>query len=229
MRLDIGRRPTMPATTTRSLRTLSVPAALRRQTLADVERELAADGITLPLHVPDPPAGKSRITKGQQEVLAYERDRAALGLRRAGLTFAQIGVRLACSDSMASRIVKRALRRQAARGDESAEMVMRLELDRLDMMLAVLMPLIEAPVKRPEVMFAAIDRVLKIMVRRAKYLGLDGRPASADPNPTQVARKAILPRISGATLGELTEFRAILSRISARQEAAIQADQDAVK
>jgi hypothetical protein len=208
----------MPATTTRSLRTLGVPPALRRQALAEVERDLAADGITLPLLVPDPPPGKARLTKGQQQVLAHERDRAALGLRRAGLTFAQIGVRLRCSDSMASRIVKRALRRQAARGDESAEVVLRLELDRLDMMLAVLMPQIEPPVRRPEVMFAAVDRVLRIMARRAKYLGLDGRPAAAaEPTPTKVARRTILPKIQGATDEELIQLRAIVSGIHDRQ------------
>jgi hypothetical protein len=94
-----------------------------------------------------------------------EKQRRALELRKAGVTLARIAQELGYKDaSGAYRAICTALDRTLR---EPADAVRDLELERLDKMLFSLeLRLIDGDVQ-------AIDRALKIMDRRAKYLGLD--------------------------------------------------------
>jgi orotate phosphoribosyltransferase-like protein len=91
----------------------------------------------------------------------------ALGLRESGYTYAQIADELGVSEQRAWQLVNRELDRLNAKRAEKASDVQRLEIARLDAMLKGIWD------KAQDGDFAAIDRVLSIMQRRAKLLGLD--------------------------------------------------------
>jgi hypothetical protein len=94
-----------------------------------------------------------------------ERRRRALELRRAGATYEQIAAALGYFDSSGARkAVKKGLRQTLA---EPAAELRQLELLRLDRLHETLWPRAVAGQVR------AIDRVLRIMARRAALLGLD--------------------------------------------------------
>jgi transcriptional regulator len=95
-----------------------------------------------------------------------EKQAEALALRRAGLSYREIADRLGYHDcSGARKLVQTAI---AEIIEEPAKEVLALEIQRLDAMVAAMWPgAVEA--RDPEM----LDRVLKIMDRRAKYLGLD--------------------------------------------------------
>jgi len=92
-------------------------------------------------------------------------DTEALRMRSRGYTYQQIADNMGCSKPTAYARVQRAL---AAIPAEAAEEYRRLENDRLDTLQAIAMH--EAMTKKS---MQAIDRVLHIMDRRAKLLGLD--------------------------------------------------------
>ena len=100
-------------------------------------------------------------------VLAKDREREALHRRKCGWTYDRIGEALGITQQAAMACVRRALEKVAAECSEKAEEVRQLELDRLDAMLMGLWS------KAEEGDPAAVDRVLRIQERRAKYLGLD--------------------------------------------------------
>lgn len=107
----------------------------------------------------------SHITANHKGIAATERQRQALELRKAGVGFQAIADRLGYSDhSGAYRAVKSALKKTL---QEPADEVRALELERLDKLLLGLWPRATSGNDR------AIDRVLKIMQRRANLLGLD--------------------------------------------------------
>lgn len=94
-----------------------------------------------------------------------EQQRKALELRKAGATYEQIAVQLKVSNrSVAWKLVKTAIEDIVR---EPAEEVLQLELARLDAMLLG----VWTDAKGGNT--AAIDRALRIMDRRAAYLGLD--------------------------------------------------------
>jgi len=96
---------------------------------------------------------------------AHERQLKALNLRKSGLGYEKIAQQLGYADhSGAYRAVMAVLER---REREPAERVRDLELERLDRMIEALWPRAE------QGELAVMDRVLKIMERRAKYAGLD--------------------------------------------------------
>lgn len=100
-------------------------------------------------------------------VLAAERRRQALELRREGHTYKEIGERVGFSLTAARKAVHQGL---DALNLESAELVAELraiENARLDHFLRIIWPKIE------EGNLGAIDRGLRIMERRAKLFGLD--------------------------------------------------------
>lgn len=98
-------------------------------------------------------------------IAAVERQRQALELRKAGLSYVAIAERLGYANHTgALKAVKSALRSLVR---EPAEELIEVEVNRLDDMLAGLW--LEA--RKGNV--AKIDRVLKIMQRRAELLGLD--------------------------------------------------------
>ncbi len=114
-------------------------------------------------------------------IQAAERRTQAMALRVEGRTFAEIGKALGCSEQRAHAIVTEELARLNARRAEQAGELTRLECERLDKLTAVLWPAATAG------NVDAIDRLLKIMARRARLLGLDA--------PTQT-RLAGLPVVN---------------------------------
>lgn len=105
----------------------------------------------------------SKTSKGRIDVA--KRRAEALELRRAGLTFQDIADRLGYKHrSAAHKDVQRALEKLIF---EPAQDVLALELSRLDALTQTLW----AQARRGDLQ--AIDRIVKLMNRRAKYLGLD--------------------------------------------------------
>jgi len=101
----------------------------------------------------------------EQQVKAYERQQEALSLRLVGLSYDAIAERLEFANrSGAFRAVQAALKKTL---QEPADELRTLELERLDSMLLPMM----AQAKKGNQ--GAVDRVLRIMERRAKLLGLD--------------------------------------------------------
>lgn len=106
-----------------------------------------------------------------RRITAAEKRARALELRKAGATYDQIARQVGFSERGAAyRAVQTALLEIT---QEPAQEVRQLELERLDAMLLGLWP---AARKGKE---GAVDRVLRIMERRAKLLGLDA-PVKAD-------------------------------------------------
>ena len=106
-----------------------------------------------------------------RRITAKEKQAQALQMRKAGLTYQVIADKLKYKDpSGAEKAVQAALR---AIIQEPAEEYLQLELARLEAMLMALWPKVGAGNVH------AVDRVLKIMERRAKYLGLDA-PVKVD-------------------------------------------------
>jgi hypothetical protein len=135
--------------------------------------------------------GQPRSGKGKfvRSIDTAERDAEACRLRTQGRNYREIAAALGMADpAIAKRAVERAL---LAVVDEAARPVRILELARLDLMLGRAWTVLQAehiavsqgrviidprtgePMIDYGPVLAAIDRVLKIQERRAKYLGLD--------------------------------------------------------
>lgn len=114
-----------------------------------------------------------------KRVSAKRRERMAKALeyRRAGLDYRTIGERLGVSHTIAHHDVRDALHLLVA---EPAEDVRRLELERLDVLLRVAL---DKAIRHKDM--RAVETVLKIMDRRAKYLGLDVPEATSDVQEVQ--------------------------------------------
>ena len=97
-------------------------------------------------------------------VKSAERRAEALAYRRQGYTYDEIGEAMDCSKQNAHKLVHRALSEMLW---ENVDQVRTLELARLDAMLAGLWPGAIAGDGH------AVDGVLKLMDRRARYLGID--------------------------------------------------------
>jgi hypothetical protein len=124
----------------------------------------------------DKPAKRKRKPRRRtmsQSVAAVSWHKQAVDLRIRGLTFAQIGEACGVSMSAAYQAVTRYLEETRAISREGAEEIRRLELDRLDRILATIGPLAEGGD------LAAVDRVLRLQERRAHLLGLDAPKASS--------------------------------------------------
>lgn len=114
------------------------------------------------------PKRPKQYSTSKTAIARAERDREAMARRAGGMCYSQIAKELGMSNkSVAYKAVVRVLEQWQAETAESAEVVRDIELRRLDEMLAGLWP--KAKKGDPQ----AIDRVLKIMDRRAKFLGLD--------------------------------------------------------
>lgn len=134
-----------------------------------------------------------------------ERDRQALELRQAGMSFGDIAVRLGYANKgSACKAYQRALERSGAL-DATPQDARRLEAERLDRMQAA----IWAKAARGDL--SAVDRVLKISVRRAKLLGLDGapwRPALVQTDDQQKPAATVVPASRVDALRERREREA---------------------
>ena len=102
-----------------------------------------------------------------RNIQAREREVEALELRKAGATFQQIGTRLGISRQAAHKRVTEVLHDMAETTGEKAEAVRTLEGQRLDAMLLGLWA------RASHGDYGAVDRVLRIMQRRADMLGTD--------------------------------------------------------
>ena len=91
----------------------------------------------------------------------------ALELRKAGASYDQIGKQLRITKQSAHALVAGALKDMREKTEDDALDVIRLELERLDAMLLGMWD--EARRGKLD----AIDRVLRLMKRRAELLGLD--------------------------------------------------------
>lgn len=113
------------------------------------------------------------VEKDNKHLRTLERQQTALEMRRQGFTFREIAHHLEVSAQAAHQLVKKAIKNIEANMYEDASEVKRLELERLDRLLvrlwrqAVPTDANEAP------NIKAVEQVLKIMDRRARYLGLD--------------------------------------------------------
>lgn len=130
----------------------------------------------------------------QRNIEAREKARQALELRKAGLSYEAIAARVGWSaKSTAYHAIGKAL---DAITREPAKRVRSLELERLDALLLALWQ------KARGGDAGAIDRILKIMERRAKLLGLDapqrveqtlehsGHVTNDSLSPKQIAERA---------------------------------------
>lgn len=103
-------------------------------------------------------AARARKLKNQAQVLA---------LRRAGMPFSQIAIKVGISKSSAHQLVQEGLEDARKQIASSVDELRAEEISRLDGMLAKAYPI------AAKGDLQAIDRVLKIGERRAKLLGLD--------------------------------------------------------
>lgn len=116
-------------------------------------------------------AGLGQSMTGQKTLDAIGRQRQALELRKTGMNFQHIADQLGYRDaSGAWKAVTKALKESIK---EPADSVRLMELARLDAMLVGIWTQAKSGNTN------AIDRALKIMDRRAAYLGLDA-PAKID-------------------------------------------------
>ena len=114
--------------------------------------------------------GRGEDAASPGRIDAQEKRARALELRKAGATYDQIAKQVGYSNrGNAQRAVQTALKEITA---EPAREVLTLELERLDGMLLSLWP----QARRGDV--NAVDRVLRIQERRARYLGLDDGPGA---------------------------------------------------
>lgn len=115
----------------------------------------------------------SKSAAGPERVAAAQHERDAVAMRLAGATFRQIGEKIGVHESSAAKMVKRVMARTRAVADEDAEELRRVESERLDAMQLAVWP------QATKGHLGAVDRVLRIMQRRASLFGLDAPPRAA--------------------------------------------------
>jgi predicted transcriptional regulator len=140
--------------------------------------------------------------KGPRRLKARDRALQALDLRKAGMSYSQIGNALGMTKMGASQAVSSILKSTA---QEPADEVRKLEVERLDTLLRGVWPrAIQGDVH-------AVDRCLRIIERRSAILGLDApvkTEHSGDPIVTSnvqnnVNVKAELPPLTQERLVEM--------------------------
>lgn len=122
------------------------------------------------------------MVRKPRNVKTEVQDGQALELRKAGASYDQIAKQLGFAHkSGAHHSVMRALKASIAMRNAAAEDVLEIELQRLDEMLLGLW----ADARKGR--WLAVDRVLKIMERRAMFLGLDAPKRSEVSGPDGAA------------------------------------------
>lgn len=160
--------------------------------------------------------------KGAHRLKARERALQALDLRKAGMSYSQIGKVIGMTKMGVSRAVSEILRTTA---QEPADEVRQLEVERLDTLLRGVWP------KAVAGDVHSVDRVLKIIERRSAILGLDapvknefsGPGGGPIPSVTVgVSVRADLPPLTPERLTEmlgLIEKHRLMDWIRPRMEA----------
>lgn len=145
-----------------------------------------AENPATPKLTPDEKAEKRAAQIARREAL-QQRRRKALELRKAGVTYNGIGQTLGISETQARKDVEQAIKSITR---EPAEQVLALELERLDRLFYEAFRYATHSVIRhtdendnkfdikldTDQQMRAIDRAVKLMDRRAKYLGLEQAP-----------------------------------------------------
>lgn len=98
---------------------------------------------------------------------ARDLENKALLMRLAGASYQSIGDALGVSRQAAHKAVGRALEKTAKEIEEGADKLRAIEIARLDRLYLRMSPLAESG------SMGAVDRCLRIMERRARFLGLD--------------------------------------------------------
>jgi hypothetical protein len=141
-----------------------------------------------------------RGTASRGHVSRAERAARALELRKAGMTFRQIGQEMGFTEQRAHAVVTHELARLNAKRAEDGGTVTRLEVERLDAMLAAVWP------KALAGDLPSFDRVLAVLARRAKLLGID-----AEKPATGVTMQNINVEMTDRERADA--IRAVLSRV----------------
>ena len=115
-----------------------------------------------------------------------ERRQKALELRKNGYDYRTIAKALNTTVKTAYLDVQKCLEEIRANTHETAEDVLELELKRLDIAQAALMPRVREGDPR------AIDTLMRVQERRAKYLGLDAA------NKVEISGKGIIINLTPA-------------------------------
>ena len=132
--------------------------------------------------------------QGPSKVRTAELEAECLRLRREGLTHRAIAARLGVAPATAYRRVRHALDQVNARTVEDAATLRSLEMLRLDeLQNAIWQRAIDGDGK-------ALDRVLAIMTRRTKLLGLDApqrqeTKVKIDPQDAKFRRELLVKRV----------------------------------
>ena len=130
----------------------------------------------------------TKITTIGEKLTAAQKKARALELRQQGSTFAEIASHCGCGVTRAYQYVDGELRKLAKQSEESATLLRTLESERLDRLQASIWEQAEAGELR------AVDRIIKIMERRAKLFGLDGptKVAAMDPDGQDTRASVVL-------------------------------------
>ena len=122
----------------------------------------------------------------EKRYTTLERRQKALELRKIGYDYKTIGKTLGVSSKTAFAYVQKCLEEIRANTHETAEDILELELKRLDVAQAALMPRVREGDPR------AIDTLMRVQERRAKYLGLDAA------NKLEITGKGIIINLTPA-------------------------------
>lgn len=123
---------------------------------------------------------RGKSTKENAKII--ERQIQALQMRRSGFSYRKIGARLGITHVQARADVLKALEARKQDRDVEADLLVQLELERLDMLLEGLYRMAE--VGNP----LAVEKFLKVSESRRKLLGLDAPAKTYNFNVEIVAK-----------------------------------------
>ena len=161
---------------------------------------------------------------GRRRLKAAERRQKACRLRTEGWDYEYIGRQLGITKQAAHYLVKTALADLRAKTEEAAADIRSIELKRLDLLTTKLFA--RALKKNDD---AAIDRLLRVMQRRADLTGIDApkRQENSGPGggPIPVAGMLVsADNLKNLTEEELDGFEKIVAKLGTRRSADSAAD-----
>jgi len=127
---------------------------------------------------------KSTVPVSVAKAVLIDHRARALHLRRGGLTFEEIATELKVDEKRARRLCSDAMEDARAQVAANAKELQAMEVSRLDAMMNSIW---DAAMRGN---LPVIDRVIKIMERRAKMLGLDAQERLDGLTPEEIALEA---------------------------------------